>query len=290
MKKTVTLLVVLVIFQLPAIAQKFYFKGQVGYDIGFFKSQMNINSDNIVEDYDSTTVTSSYQAYKNSYATGVSFNVGVGIMATKNLGAELTGFYTVCSEQKFESEIRMQDVLGYHFLADSKYILKGTFYGLKPSLTYTLPGNVFRSYARIGAILGFSKLEENMNMNVTSDNPNYIPFGGMEYTLQYKMRLAAGVNAALGVEYMFLKRFWVYAELEGNFVNYSPISASYTKYIISRQDITEKLTVHEREINFVENYSDADNQSASEPTKRLPVNYSFSSLGINIGLKYTLFD
>jgi hypothetical protein len=290
MKKTITLLVVFAIFQLPAIAQKLYFKGQVGYDFGFFKSQMNLSSDNIVEDYDSTTITSSYQSYKNSYATGVSFSAGVGIMATKYLGVELTGFYTACNEQKFESQIRMQDVLGYNFRADSKYILKGTYFGLKPSLTFSLPGKAFRAYARIGAVLGFTKMEENMDMNVTSDSPNYLPFGGMEYTLQYKMRLAAGVNAALGVEYMILNRLWVYAELDGNFVNYSPISASYSKYIISRQDITESLTVHEREINFVDNYSDADNQSPSEPTKRLPVNYSFSSLEISIGLKYTLFD
>ncbi len=280
----------LISLQLSSVAQKVYFKGQIGYDFGILKSQMNLTSDNIVEYYDSTTVTSSYQSYRNSYATGVSFTVGLGIMITKHFGAELTGFYTVCKKQNFESQIQMQDNLGYHFYANNEYSLKGTYYGLKPSFTFTLPGNELRPYARIGAVLGFSKLEENMKMHVTNDSPNYLPFSGMEYTLQYKMKLVAGINASLGLEYMILTRLWLYAELEGSFVNYSPLSATYTNYEVNRQDITKKMTIHEREISFVESYSDADNKSANEPTKMLPINYSFSSIGISIGLKYTLFD
>jgi hypothetical protein len=89
---------------------------------------------------------------------------------------------------------------------------------------------------------------------------------------------------------MILDRLWLYAELEGNIVNYFPVGASFTNYVVSRQDITDQLTVHEREITFVKSYSDYENLSNNEPTKALPVHYSFSSIGVNIGLKYTLFD
>jgi hypothetical protein len=184
----------------------------------------------------------------------------------------------------------MQDPAGFHFQASSDYVMKGSCYGIKPSLTFTLPGEEFRPYARIGAMLSFSKLQEQLNMNVQTDNPGYLPFGGMEYTLEYKTRLTTGISACIGLEYMILSRLWLFAEAEANFVNYSPKTATYTKYVVSREDITASLTTHEREISFVESYDDADNLSASEPTKMLPVSFSFSSIGINVGLKYTLFD
>jgi hypothetical protein len=290
MKKTTLLVIMFAVIQLSMVAQKLYFKGQIGYDFGFLKSQMDLNSYNIVDYYDSTTSSGSYQSCKNSYATGISFNAGLGIMLNKYLGVELTGYYTGCREQKFGTEISVQDVDGYHFNTNGDLTEKGSSYGLKPSLTFTLPGKELRPYTRIGTVLSFIKMNETMKMNGYTNNPNYIPYDGIDYTLQYKMRLSVGVNAALGMEYMIMDRMWLFAEVEGNIVNYIPVSATFTNYVVSRQDVTDKLTVHEREINFVKSYSDADNKSANEPTKMLPVHYSFSSIGINFGLKYTLFD
>ncbi len=278
------------ILQLSVVAQKVYFKGHVGYDIGVLKSQMNLHSDHIKDYYDSTVTTSVYQAKKSSYASGVSFDLGLGIMINKRLSAEVAGFYTVCKEQKFATEIHMEDELGYHFSAYSDYTLQGTSYGLRPSLVYAIQGTAFRPYVRVGAVISFSDLKESMKMDVSTDSPNYLPYGGMEYTLQYRKGLSAGASISLGLEYMFLSRLWVYADVSANIVNYYPAGAKYTSYVVSRHDITERLTTHEREMVFVDSYSTADNKSPNEPTKMLPVHYSFSTIGFNIGLKYTLFD
>jgi hypothetical protein len=290
MKKSILLFVMLAAYTLPGISQKLYFKGQIGYDIGFLKSQLKLVSDNIIEYADSSTDNSTYESHMYSYATGISFTAGLGIMITKNISAELTGFYTLCKDQKFSTEIRIKDEFGYHINANSDYIQKGSCYGIKPSFTFTLPGKEIRPYTRVGATLAFLKMEESMNMNITTDNPVYYPYEGMENTLQYKMRMSAGVNISVGLEYMVANRLWLYGEVEGNIVKYIPLSAEYSEYIVNRQDITDKLTVHEREINFVDSYSDNDNKSADEPTKMLPVHYSFSSVGFSVGLKYTLFD
>jgi len=274
----------------PLFAQKFYFKGQIGYDIGFLKSQQVLQSETFKDYYDSTVTNYFYQACRSSYATGVSFNAGFGIMITKYLSAELTGFYTICRKQLFTTTIKIEDELGYHFNATNEYIMKGGCYGLKTGLTFTLPGKEFRPYSRLGAILSILSMKESMKMHIVTDHPNYLPFGGMEYNLEYKTRFGLGMNLAIGLEYMFLKRLWVYAEAEGTILNYMPTGASYTSYIVSRKDITSLLTVHEKEIRYVESYGDPDNQSQNEPTKRMPVKFSFSSIGFNIGLKYTLFD
>jgi len=275
---------------LPMFAQKFYLKGQIGYDIGIFKSQKIFLSETIIEYQDSTLFKDFYQSYRNSYATGVSFNAGLGITITRYLSVELTGFYTICRKQMFESTINIEDVNGYHFNASEEYTMKGGCYGIKTDLTFTLPGKEFRPYSRLGAILSIMSMKESMRMHIMTDHPYYLPFDGMEYNLEYKTRLGVGMNLAIGLEYMFLKRLWIYVEAEGNILNYMPAGASYTSYIVSRQDITNQLTVHEKEISYVDSYSDSDNQSQNEPTKRMPVKFSFSSIGFNLGLKYTLFD
>jgi len=290
MKNRIMILSLLAILHLSGFAQKIYFKGQVGYDFGFLKTQTNLTSENITTTNDSIFQTNSYQSYQNSYASGLTFNIGLGFMFTDYLGIELTGFYTSCRQQKFESQFKMKDELGYNVSGNYHYILKGTYYGLKPSLNFTLPGKDFRPYARIGAILGITKLQEKMDLYVFTDSPNYLPWAGMEYTLVYKSKFTAGVNFCLGLEYKFLKRFWLFAEVEGNVLYYLPASATFTSYIVNQQDITGTLSVHDREFQFVSNYSDNDNLSAGEPTKTLPVRYSFSSIGVNLGLKFTLFD
>jgi hypothetical protein len=279
-----------VIMQFSLFSQRIYFKGQIGYDIGFLKSQISLSSEDIKTYYDSTIVTNTYQAYRNSFGTGVSFNAGLGLMITKYIAVDLVGFYTVCKQQELQSEVHMQDVLGYKFNGYSNYTMQGTVYGIKPALTFTMPGKKLRPYTRIGAIISMTSLNEYMKMNVTTDNPNYLPWGGMEYTLKYKKRLTVGLNLAVGLEYLILQRLWLYAEIDGNIVNYSPTGATYTQYIVSREDITSMLTVHDKEILFVDSYGDKDNKSDNEPTKMLPVHYSFSSIGFNIGLKFTLFD
>jgi len=280
----------LMLCNLAGNAQKFYLKGQVGYDFGFLKSQINMISDHVVYTYDSATVTSSYEVFKNSYGTGFSFGAGAGIMMGKFMSFELGAFYTTCKEQKLEGSTTIVDEQGYHYNGYSHYKLKGRCYGFKPAFTIFIPGENVRPYARVGAVLAFTKLKEDMTMNVTTDNYNYLHAEGYQYTLEYKTRFSAGVNFALGMEFSVGKRVWMYAEVEGNFLNYSPVSATYTDFIIGHENVTNKLNVHQREIEFVKSYSDSDNDNNSQPTKAPRLSYSFSSLALNVGIRYTLFD
>jgi hypothetical protein len=266
MKKTVLILSLLLTIQLPVFCQGFYFKGQIGYDIPFLKSQQFYVSDNIVETYDSITYTSSYQAYKNAYATGLSLNAGVGYMITKYLGVELDGFYTSSRDQKFAAEIHYTDHLDCQYDSYLDYTFQGKFYGLKAGLNFSLPGHDLRPYTRIGVVVSRTELKEMLEMDNINNNPNYEPRSGMEYTLQYEKKFTAGANVAVGLEFMFLKRVWVYAEAEAKIVSYYPGSATYTSYVVNRRDITEQLSVHDKEIVYVKNYSDTDNTSADEPT------------------------
>ncbi len=290
MKKAILILLMFSSMQFTLNAQKLYFKGQIGYDFGFMKSQSNFVSSDYVTTSDTTIVSNSYQSYRNSFATGAALSAGLGIMITKDIGLELTGFYTACMQRKFASEIHMQDIGGYRFNAYSDYSVMGTSFGVKQAVRYTFPGKELRPFIRFGAMLDFASANETMKMDVSTDNPYYYPYGGMEYTLQYKQRLSVGMNLAIGLEYLILEKLWLYAELEGNMVNYFPAAATYTRYITNRQDITAHLSTHDKEIIFVDQYSDAGNKSASEPRKMLPVHFSFSSIGFNVGLKYTLFD
>lgn len=73
-----------------------------------------------------------------------------------------------------------------------------------------------------------------------------------------------------------------------NFVNmsYSPEKSKITESFKNGVDVLKDITPSDGEIEYVDNYTTLNIDTPNLPSKEAKVTYNFSSVGINLGVKF----
>jgi hypothetical protein len=288
--KKITILAGICMLSYNLFSQNIYIKAYGGYGFGIQKDYFTLDSYYYSENIDTSYSYYSYEIVKLSNGEGVKFGLAVGTDITKNLAFELSGTY---SKGK-SAECSFEEVYSYDYYYDALIRFNSGFYMENKAVQIT-PEFVLKSshakiapYVKVGAIIGFTWLRENQEVRLSNTMPGYYPLESWTMVFEYNRATSFGLATALGCEFLLFDNVYAFAEANYINLNCSPAKGEYTEYKYRGEDQLETLTDSEKYIEFVEEYTDLDNNDPDEPRKSLKQSYSLSNVGIMGGLRFCI--
>jgi hypothetical protein len=255
-------------------SQSFYGSLSGGYQFGVGKQNMEHHS---VSEFIDPYTPWPWEKVDLSLGQGVLTNGIIGYDLNQSYGLTLSGSYLFGAE--FTSKTNN------NLTVERK--LSASMVRINPSFRMYAGQNRFRTYADIGFILGIGKINFNLK-NATVDTTI------LEYSYVYDGGLSYGASARFGMEYQVSKRLRVFSEFQFISQAYAPTNGHLTKYIVNNQDNTSTLQQSQgnSEIVFVDAMQSDPTASPSpnEPQIRAKHSYPFHSYGLNVGVKYILWE
>lgn len=275
MKKSLFLLAILFII-INCNAQGVYIKVGGGY--GFKSGAQNLNLEKSLS-YFYINDFANYNEGENgednweniyvSLGKGINFNGCAGYMFNKNIGFEFDCNYHLSSKYTATTTT---------LASESINKLSSKMLTISPSILIATDFQIIKPYTRLGFVLGFGSIE-----HYTSEKSN-----GEVSTLKVKLNgdAAKGFNAAVGTDYYFNEHFNLYCEAFFTSLTYKPNKAEMTEYTIDGDNLLSYYPDNFKKIELVDKYTEDTGSTNVESVKRLKQVFPYSSVGINIGLKY----
>jgi hypothetical protein len=108
----------------------------------------------------------------------------------------------------------------------------------------------------------------------------------------YSTSIPIGISAELGFEYPLSKdnKLSFLFNLQCLSASFSPEKGTVTKYIVNGKDMVSALSVSEKSTVFKDSYvlDPSVKQDPSKPYTDSRVPFPFSSIGLNLGIKYKI--
>ncbi len=282
----------------------------------------NGNSSTTNTDNPSTTITQ----VRGGFGNGVNIGGTFGYKLNEHLSAELGIFYIPGATINTEHQDSYLDSYTYNYSFESFYTNINQYYDYKFSLTTsgrvrlmpTLKLNadqkVFTPYLKVGLVIGlggsitFTEIET-YNVDTTSSyvtggittiNPPTSGAANYSYGVTLSGGMSLGFTAAIGSEYKLTDKISLFGEFSLISEQWSPTSGTVTKYVENGIDELASLTPSQKQFTFTNNVSTSSsttttttniNTSNSAPiffSQYPKQSYSFSSWGVNIGIKINL--
>lgn len=275
--KKIALLMFISLFSIAAYSQ-FYINVGGGYNLG-------IATQSLLANYESTNDIEKIENVKTSLGKGLNFGLNLGYMFNGNIGIDLQCSYLLGDETTGESEDNFTffDINYYDF---EKISIKSQMFRVNPSIIIASGFEKLDPYAKFGVILGFGSITLNYLYEEYENNQLQD-----KEVVKWKMDggMAFGISSALGLMYHISDLISVYGELNLVGMSYAPKKGVMTEYTINGTDQLPGLTTDDKEIDFVDDITyDYDNPpSSAEPMKELKFYFPYSSIGLNIGVRFS---
>ena len=250
----------------------FYASIQSGYSHGtgyadlYQSAAFGIGNSNQIS---ATTSTSELVAV--NLGKGLNFGGILGYNFTKNIGFELGGNYLIGSKINSASTSYTGNYTNTETSAKMLQIM--------PSLVFRVGLDKIDPYAKVGMVIGVGKITTSLNDKRGSDITSeiFVLDGGTPI----------GFRASIGTLYRLNTKLSLFGELNLIGLEYAPKNGISTASTINGIDQLPTKTVQDKEIEFVESYTEnGDPSNPNEPSKSPIVAFSFNSVGLNIGLQY----
>jgi hypothetical protein len=267
------LLSVLLFASLSSWSQTFYGSLSGGYQFGVGKQNMEHHS---VSEFIDPNTPWPWEKVDLSLGQGILTNGIIGYDLNQSYGLTLSGSYLFGAE--FSSKTSNNLTVERN--------LSASMVRINPSFRMYVSQNKFRTYADIGFILGIGKINFNLK-NSTVDATI------LEYSYVYDGGLSYGASTRFGMEYQVSKRLRVFGEFQFISQAYAPTKGYLTKYIVNNEDVTESFQQNaSANVVFVESIQSDPSVSPSpnEPQVRAKHSYPFHSYGLNVGVKFILWE
>ncbi|MFC5270965.1 outer membrane beta-barrel protein [Adhaeribacter terreus] len=238
-----------------ANAQGAYAKLGAGYQFGMGSAtQMQVTG-------------SQTERIKLNYGKGVAGNLALGYMFNPNIGAELGLGYLAGAKNETKNVYgnRVEDDTYY-----SRMLL------IQPSIVISAGKEGLNPYAKFGLVAAKGKLVHELE---------YTQNGVAEMEIEHTGGWGIGLQGALGVEFGLSDQLAFFSELSMSNLSYAPERSEAVAYRYNGADVLHHLTVRDRETVYVDSYIDS-NKGEAMPREHLKENVPFSSVGINLGVKY----
>lgn len=248
-------------------AQGIYLQGQLGYAFPAGGQEIMSNV---------TDKTIEMQSY--SLANGANAGVGAGYMFNQNVGAELGVNYlmggTVTSK-----------IITGTFTTTNDW--KGSMLRITPSFVVSVPMESITIYGRMGLAVGM--MPSVMNIYKRTDGSTS---GTKEMEEKFSGGMGLGLSSAAGLGFGLSDKLHLFAELNYVSMSYRPEKSVVIKATDGGKDVLPDMTTSEKETEYVTEFdSDKYKPSDSQPTV-MPLtnalNFPFSSVGVNLGIRFML--
>jgi len=275
--KKVALLMFISLFSIAAYSQ-FYINVGGGYNLGI-ATQSLLNND------ESTNNITKIENVKVSLGKGLNFGLNLGYMFNGNIGIDLQCSYLLGDETTSESKDNYT-FLNINFYDYEKISIKSQMFRVNPSIIIASGFDKLDPYAKFGVILGFGSITLNY---LYEEYENNILENKVIEKWKFNGGMAFGISSALGLMYHISDLISVYGELNLVGMSYAPKKGKMTEYTINGADQLPGLTTDDKEIDFVDDITyDYDNPpSSAEPMKELKFYFPYSSIGLNIGVRFS---
>ena len=283
LKKISTLLTLfLLIFQANAQVEKgFYMSANLGYNKG--TGNVNATVGNVFELLNSTRTgyyDSTVEYVKTNLGQGLNTQLNVGYMLNKNMGLELGMNYLFGG--------KTNTTLTSYTTEYTNSEISAKMIQIKPTIVFKAGFDKINPYAKVGMIMGSGKI-------TISDNSKQIVSSGeggtkdliINRTLTLKEGIPIGFHGSLGTLYKINDKISLFGEINLTSLTYTPEKGSYTQYDENGVSKLPAMSVHDKEKVFGNSFAYTNVSSpANEPEKIVKMPFSFSSVGLNIGLQY----
>lgn len=283
--KKVVLLMFINLFSITAYSQ-FYINVGGGYNLGIAnQTLLNIANQTLLINYESTDNIQKIENVKTSLGKGLNFGLNLGYMFNGNIGIDLQCSYLLGDETTSESKDNYT-FLNINFYDYEKISIKSQMFRVNPSIIIASGFDKLDPYAKFGVILGFGSITLNYLYEEYENNQLQD-----KEVVKWKMDggMAFGLSSALGLMYHISDLISVYGELDLVSMSYAPTKGVMTEYTVNGADKLPDLTTDAKEIEFLDEITyDYDNPpSTAEPSKELKFYFPYSSIGLNIGVRFS---
>ncbi|MEN8224973.1 MAG: hypothetical protein ABFS05_06385 [Bacteroidota bacterium] len=293
MKKLIHVLVGLVFISISiqtTHAQKLYLTTGAGYSIGTNNNFYNLRADYHNIQLDSTHSYTKYELGKISMGQGLNVEFGLGTHIGEHFSIELTGFYFKSNKQILENAEHSLFYDKYELDIIQESILTGKMMGFKPCIVYWFGGNNIKPYTKLGAVVGFTSMTEEVDFRIFNELPGYYPTENYSSVFEFASNISIGACITGGFEIILAAGIRCFAELSYAAINYIPTSGEYTAYKYRGKDIMDELSASEIYYEYVDEFNTTENISENTPTKVLKAQYSYSKLSAVAGLKIHIIE
>lgn len=270
MKRTILILTALVSVHM-ANAQ-FFVKAGLGYNMGALtQASLDTYTDTVGGKNDVYET-----ATRHSYGNGIGIEAAVGYDFTENLGFQLGARYQL-STSPLEEVSKASN-----YTRTTTTQANGALF-LMPAFILSSNGDKVNIYTRAGLTLPIGgKIER--EQTVIGSGIDY------ESTVEIEGKMSLGYNAAIGFGLPLSDKLSFWAEVNGNFINVAGSTRTLTRYYnnLTQKDLLPNFTTSQKEFEYVETVGPNDNTSTSEPTKIVTADAPFSSIGVAVGIKFSL--
>lgn len=245
-----------------------------------------------------TTFGPGFQPASDSYRT----STGVSTTVTENLsfgkGFQFAGIFGWEWNEFFATECAVSYLLGSTFRSNYTNDIQGNYYSLAETiegrmLRFVPTVKVFggkrnlRPYAKAGLILGLGttcNYSQKIGSNVGGSYQNIEVTGRITGGISYGFMGAFGLDIAINPKYRFFTELAVFAQ------TYIPEKDIIETYEINKRNYFGSLSTRDKETRFVDEITqqDLNNSNTNSANKQIKIYLPFSSIGLNIGMKFYL--
>jgi opacity protein-like surface antigen len=265
----------------------FYVDVNLGY--GFSAGSETFGS-TVSSTYSNARDNTTENTVTGSLGNGMRFGGNVGYQFNANIGVELGINY----------------LLGRTFYVDQSYTYTSSLNGeeffwsygkdwsasmlqFNPSIVLSTGNKRIRPYVKFGIIIGAAAKITTFEYEYEpsySLNPTYVID---EHFAEYELSggIALGWSAALGAKYAFNDKISLFGELNLINLSYAPTKGVMTLDMQNGVNNLPGATTREKEVEFLNEITTFINESTpdeNQPSQELKEYYSFSSVGIQVGL------
>lgn len=259
-----------------SFGQEMRFKFNGGYGFGFGGVTLG-------ENFKSTNGVGKVERVKGSYGEGVYFGGSIAYFNQERIGIECAISYTASrSFQTKSSSFFYDEISGESYSSVYALNSKAGMFQITPSIVLRTCWKKVDPYVRLGVVFGIGRMtfkteESGSFYNYTREHEFY---GGAAF----------GFNTALGVHFYTIKNISFFSEINVLNMSYTPTKGRITAYSESGVDRFSTLSMHDRQVEFVNDYvfNNAQPEEENSPDKAIKMTHPFGSIGINIGVVFHL--
>ena len=289
MKNLLTSVILFIMISGSVIAQSIYFRAGTGYGLPIATASIGeIHSQTDVANVAGTTSTASTKGVNASYGSGPDLNFAFGYKLNENFIIDLNFQYLMGT--KFKIGDTYNSTSGTYSYVNNNITTtssKGLFFN--PSIIFSAGFGKAAPYARFGLYAG--------SPTVTSERSSYYNGDGIDSTVyrgEYKKGIAFGFQGAVGMNWKLSEKLDLFTEL--NFISMTYYAGEFdvTKNISSNgSTVTDNLptmSLSQKQIIYKKEYDPTKvNIDATKPTIALRQSTPFSSLSLQIGIRFSLW-
>lgn len=287
MKTKKTFLITLILISsLYANCQHFYVRAAFGKSFGADKKYI-VNYDELTFAVSGDYIKEETYGKPESFGKGYVFQGAAGYVLNSNVSFEIGFNYLKSSEiigqQIFHYYLYDEyNTFRYHAVAFStipSFIISTNLWNLKP-------------YISNGLMINYFKFQSNFFDNIED-------YELIEYTKNFTTKINLGYYFRFGIEKELEKNFSFYADLALSYLHFVPQKSNMIKFEIMNIDSLSTLPIHDRVTEYTDSYItkylyDEENNEYYEyidknkPNRKLKIEYPFSGVAFNIGIKYAI--